>query len=72
MGWSFTHIALHNLIQPTPRTLQHGLQILTHYLRLLCDAAFDEVAGEVGRDLARAEDLAVGFDGVGLLGRVAG
>jgi hypothetical protein len=65
----FTH--LNNPLNPDPSLGQYPLDVLAALLRLVCDAALDQVALVIGGDLARDEDLGACDDGLGLFARVS-
>lgn len=67
---SVSYTNSNDLLHPAPCSRQDSKDVLDALLRLVGDAAFDQVAGGVGGDLAGDEDLVVGFDGLGLWGRV--
>lgn len=65
-GKEKTYVHLNSLLNARPSGLQHGSDVLAALLGLLADVALDQVAVDVGGDLARDEDLAVGLDGLRL------
>jgi hypothetical protein len=60
------HVDLDHLGDVRPGLGQNGLDVLGARRRLHRDAAVHQLAVRVGRDLARDEDEAVGYDGLGL------
>ena len=61
---------LDDLVHADTRLGKNALDVLTAHFGLVGDAAFDQVAFCVGRDLARDEDAGAGDDGLGLGGGV--
>jgi hypothetical protein len=57
---------LYNPLNPHPSLSQYPHNVLAALLRLICDAALDQVALCIGGDLARDEDLGTRDDGLGL------
>lgn len=60
------YLHLDNPLNPHPSLSQYPHNILAALLRLVCDAALDQIALCVGGDLARDEDLGARNDGLGL------
>ena len=66
------NVDLDDLLDRSIGFLQNGNDVLAALCCLIGDAALDQSAGLVGRDLARDENLGAGDDGLGLWCGLAG